>query len=93
MAGLFVNVATAIVAALKGKLGTAVIGVFVPFVAYVGAVRIARPDSPWARRRYEGNTHKLVKSQLREVRFDTRWRSKFDWIQDIVAGTPTGESR
>jgi len=93
MAVLFVNLVMAIAAALKGKLGTAVIGVFVPFVAYVGAVRIARPGSPWAKRRYEGNAHKLVKSQLREVRFDARWRSKVDWIQDLVAGTPTGEDR
>jgi hypothetical protein len=93
MGALAFNIATAIVAALKGKLGTAVIGVFVPVVAYVGAVRIARPDSPWAKRRYEGKPRKLVKSELREVRFEARWRSKVDWIQDLVAGTPTGESR
>ena len=30
----------------------AVFGVFVPFVALVGAVRLARPGSPWARRFY-----------------------------------------
>jgi hypothetical protein len=93
MAALAVNAATAVVAAFKGKLGTAVVGVFVPIVAYVGAVRIARPDSPWAKRRYGGKPRKLVKSELRELRFDARWRSKVDWIQDIVAGTPTGESR
>jgi hypothetical protein len=93
MAALTVNVGTAIVAALKGKLGTAVIGVFVPFVAYVGAVRIARPGSPWATRRYEGKARKTVKSEMREARFNARWRSKVDWVQDVVAGTPTGESR
>ena len=37
---------------LKGKIWTGVIGLFVPLVAIVGAIRLARLNSPWARRRY-----------------------------------------
>ena len=36
---------------LKGKLMTAGIGLFVPIVALVGALRPAKPGSRWTRRR------------------------------------------
>jgi hypothetical protein len=36
----------------KGRVLFGVIGLFVPFVALAGAVRLARPASPWARARY-----------------------------------------
>jgi hypothetical protein len=81
------------VAATKGKLGTAVTGLFVPLIAYIGAIRTARPGSPWAHKRYHDKPHKQQKAALREARFDARWRSKVDWVQDLVAGTPSGESR
>lgn len=44
-----VGVALALICALKGKLFTAVVALFVPLVGVVGAVRLARPGSPWAR--------------------------------------------
>jgi hypothetical protein len=37
---------------LKGKTFTALAGVFVPMVLPIGAVRLARPGSPWAVLRY-----------------------------------------
>jgi hypothetical protein len=37
----------------KRKPFAGLVGLFVPVVALVGAVRLAHPDSPWARRRYE----------------------------------------
>ena len=75
----------------KGKISTGVIGVVIPMVAFIGAIRIARPGSPWARSRY--NTRrplKELKSQEREARFDRRWRSKVRRLQDLVAG-PLGQ--
>jgi hypothetical protein len=86
------NLTVAVLAALKGKLGAAMVGVFVPVVAYVAAIRIARPDSPWDHKRYEDRPRKRAKAQLREARFDARWRSKVDRLQDLVAGTPSGEN-
>jgi hypothetical protein len=35
---------------LKGKLLTGIVGLFTPAVALIGAVRLAKPGSPWARR-------------------------------------------
>jgi hypothetical protein len=40
----------AVVCILKGKLLTAALGLALPIVALVGAVRLAKPGSPWARR-------------------------------------------
>jgi hypothetical protein len=43
--------ALAVVCFLKGKLLTAVVGVFIPIVALYGAVRKAKPGSRWEKRR------------------------------------------
>ncbi len=45
------GICLAIVCLLKGKPMTCVVGLFVPLVALVGAVRPAKPDSRWARGR------------------------------------------
>jgi hypothetical protein len=52
----------AVVCFLKGKRFAGIVGLFVPAVALVGAVRLAKPDSRWARR-YERS--KLERSQAR----------------------------
>ncbi len=44
-----INLALVFVNCLKEKFGIAALGLFVPFVAAVGAFRLARPSSPWAR--------------------------------------------
>jgi hypothetical protein len=44
------GLAFAIVCLLKGKLFMAIVGVFLPLVALVGAVRPAKPGSRWERR-------------------------------------------
>ena len=71
---------------MKGKLGTGVIGVVVPFLALVGSFRLARPQSAWAKRRYPEGSHKLDRAIARESAFDARWRSKVRAFQDKVAG-------
>lgn len=53
----------AVVCLLKGKLMWAVVGVYVGPVAVVGALRLAKPDSWWARRRYD--EAKLARSHAR----------------------------
>ena len=49
---LVVSVPGILVCVDKGKFKLALFGVFIPLVALVGAVRLARPGSRWARRRY-----------------------------------------
>ncbi len=73
------------VVALKGKLSTAVIGMFIPPVAWVGAIRLARPGSWWARHRYKPGSGKLVKAEARKARHDGRVRR----FQDLIGGAPS----
>jgi lysyl-tRNA synthetase, class II len=73
----------------KGKLWAGVVGVFVPVFAWVGAFRLARPNSPWAHRRYKDNAGKLERAEQRAARGDRtvgHWR---DRVFDLVGGTPT----
>jgi hypothetical protein len=86
-----VHLTMAAICAAKGKLGTAVAGIAVPAIAYVGALRIARPSSPWAKRAYGKHPERMEKSKRREERFDARWRTKVSKFQDFVAGTFVGE--
>jgi hypothetical protein len=73
---------------LKGKIWTGVIGLFVPLVAIVGAIRIARLNSPWARRRYAKKPKKLAKAKRREARLDAHWIAWRDAFFDLIAGKP-----
>jgi hypothetical protein len=88
-----IDLTMAAICAAKGKLGTAVAGVAVPFLAYVGAIRVARPNSPWAKRAYGKHPNRMAKAQKREEHFNARWRSKISRFQDFVAGTFVGEDR
>jgi lysyl-tRNA synthetase class 2 len=73
------------VVALKGKISAAVIGMFIPPVAWVSAVRLGRPGSWWARRRYSPGSRKLAKAEARKERHDRRVRR----FQDLIGGTPS----
>lgn len=46
------NLALSAVNFLKEKFGVGVVGLLVPFVSLVGALRLGRPESPWARFAY-----------------------------------------
>lgn len=48
---------------LKGKRRTAIAGLLVSPVLWIGAIRLAKPTSPWARRYYRGD--KLTRAWLR----------------------------
>jgi hypothetical protein len=43
----------AIISLLKGKPFVGLVAIFVPFVGFAGAVRLAHPGSPWARLLYD----------------------------------------
>ena len=51
---------------LKGKIWTALLGLFVPPVFIVGAIRLGRPGSPWARWRYRSDRGRLARATRRE---------------------------
>jgi hypothetical protein len=83
-----IDVLLAALAALKGKPLLAVIGIFFPPASLAGALRLASPRSPWARRRYGGDSRKRERSQARWARIEARRRR----ISDAVAGAPAAEA-
>jgi lysyl-tRNA synthetase class 2 len=88
--GLFVvvNIVPVLFCLLKGKIWTGVIGLFVPFMAIIGAIRIARLNSPWARRRYAKRPKKLAKARRREAKLDAHTIAWRDAFFDLIAGKP-----
>ncbi|MEU0227852.1 hypothetical protein ABZ177_26350 [Streptomyces sp. NPDC006284] len=78
----------ALLALAKGKGRLAIFGVIVPVVALVGAVRLARPGSPWARRFYGSRPRARAKSRLRAYHHDRRWAGPSRAVQDWIGGRP-----
>ncbi len=72
---------------LKGKYRAALIGAFVPFAAWVSAIRLARPNSWWARRWYRERG--MTKARRRDARWQQRWDPRWAGLSNLVAGRPT----
>src|SRR5450756_1294653 len=77
-----------IVSYLKGKLFMGTVGIFVPPVAVIGALRLAKPNSPWAHRRYVDNRGKLERARRRDEGFNRRWRQRKHHLWDVIGGKP-----
>lgn len=90
-AGLLVSIALQLLCLLvcirKGKYATAVVGAFLLPVAWIGAIRLARPGSRWARKQYDAG--KLTRAKARANGFDARWGRRGLALGDLVAGKPT----
>jgi hypothetical protein len=84
---VLIDLSLCIVAILKGRPLLALIGVFIPFVSFGAAVRLAAPTSPWGRRRYRPDSRKLARATSRFARADARHR----WLMDAIGGSPTPE--
>ncbi|MEU5422923.1 hypothetical protein ACFY1P_11430 [Streptomyces sp. NPDC001407] len=83
-----VNFVIALFALAKGKPRIAVIGCVVPLVALIGAVRLARPGSPWARRFYRHRPRARRRARVRAYRHDARWAAVRNRLHDLLAGAP-----
>ncbi|GAA1426210.1 hypothetical protein GCM10009601_34670 [Streptomyces thermospinosisporus] len=83
-----VNFLFSLIALSKGKLRLAIFGVIVPVVALIGALRLARPGSPWARRFYRRRPRARAKSILRAYHHDRRWLGPRRVLQDWIGGKP-----
>lgn len=81
-----VHLVLAFVSVLKGKLATGLIGVVVPVVALVGAVRLAKPASYWARRRYAARPRRMDRA---ERRFGARYQARQERLRVLLGGAPT----
>ncbi|WP_207958351.1 hypothetical protein [Streptomyces sp. YIM 98790] len=76
---------------LKGKYLSGFAGLFFPVVLLVTAVRLARPQAPWARRRYRrGPGGEPGRKLARAVRREERWHGPLARARvramDVVAG-------
>ena len=84
---LLFNLPFTIICLFKGKIWFGLLGVYVTVFALIGAIRLARPGSPWARARYQPGSKKDLKSRAREARY-ARPAAATAWLGDLIAGRP-----
>lgn len=83
-----VNLVFVVISVGKGKLLTAILGAFVPLVAIVGATRLAKPSSRWAKRRYKPDTRKW----RRAVERDKQMVAAQDTFFNLIGGRPSDDA-
>jgi hypothetical protein len=83
---ILVGLALTILTILRGKPIMGLIGLLFPVVSLVGAIRLARPGSPWARRFYPEGSLRLARSRSR---YPVGRRTPWDAFLDAVAGAPS----
>ncbi|MEU7983306.1 hypothetical protein AB0B56_00390 [Streptosporangium canum] len=85
------NTLLSLISLAKGKIWTGLLGIYITPLALIGAVRLARPGSPWARRRYRPGSRRLRRAEWREKRIrDPIERVKIGF-QNFVAGRPSAK--
>ena len=77
-----------VVSYLKGKLFMGTVGIFLFPVAVIGALRLAKPSSPWAHSRYADNPGKLERARRRDEGFNRRWGRGKHYVWDVIGGKP-----
>jgi len=85
---IFSGAAFVVVSYLKGKLFMGTVGIFVPPVAVIGALRLAKPHSPWAHSRYANSPGKLERARHRDEGFNRRWQQRKHYVWDVIGGKP-----
>ncbi len=90
VAGVAVNLTLCVICLLKGKVVTGVIGIFIGVVAFIGAVRLAKPGSWWANHRYASRPKRALRA---ERRYGLRYQERWNRLRDLVAGAPTQTPR
>ncbi len=71
---------------LKGKIWTGLFGIFFVPLLIVGAIRLARPGSPWARWRYQRRPRKRARAARRERRVRQPVVNVRVRVEDFLAG-------
>jgi hypothetical protein len=84
------NVLTAVLTFGKGKLVLGMLAVFVPVVGVIGAARLAKPRSLWAKHVYANQApEKLERALARYEGSRSRYRRLHDRLDDLIGGAPT----
>jgi hypothetical protein len=88
LAGLLITLTTVAICFLKRRIGHGVAGLFFPVLAYYGAARLAKPNSPWAKRRYgERNPRKQARAAHRFRH--NRAERLYDQFRIAIGGRPS----
>ena len=90
VAGIGINLVLCVICLLKGKVVTGVVGIVIGVVALVGAIRLAKPGSWWAARRYATRPRRAVRAARR---YDQHRLERWNWLRDLVAGAPSPENQ
>jgi len=77
-----------VITLLKGKLWWGIVGIFIPVFAWVGAVRLALPGSPWAHSHYADKPAKMQRARLRAERHDRGIGKLRRRLFDFIGGKP-----
>ena len=85
---LAINGLFAVIAMLKGKLKLGLIGLVFPLLSLVGSLRLAKPNSVWARRLYPEHGRRMRRARARQEKRELRWAKRRNRFYDIVGGTP-----
>lgn len=80
--------ALAVVALLKGKLWTGLLGMGFPPLLVVAALRLSRPHAPWARWHYTDHPARMRRALERERRIRRPLVKTNLWLQSVLAGMP-----
>lgn len=78
---IVVHVATTVACMLKGKVLMGLVGLPLPGIALIGALRLAKPSSFWARWRYHGR-----KAERAEARYERLVARRERW-RDVLSGS------
>lgn len=86
--GMVLTLPLALVVVLKGKVWTGLIGMFFVPLLVVGAIRLSRPQAPWARWFYMSQLDKMARALQRERTLRRPVVRAKLWVQYTIAGTP-----
>jgi lysyl-tRNA synthetase class 2 len=87
--GLVLHVGLIVVCVLKGKLTLGLMAIVVPLLAIVGALRLAKPDSTWAKKVYGEGSRRMSRARRRYAARDSRWDPVRERAEDLIGGTPS----
>ena len=83
-----INLPLVAIAALKGRTLYALFGIFIPTLAEIAAIRLARPGSYWFRRFYGAKPKKRERAQRRYEKYLSKWHTRKERVWDFIGGKP-----
>jgi hypothetical protein len=89
---VILNILFAAVTFSKGKLMLGLVAIFIPVFGFIGALRLAKPQSAWARWFYKHSPSKLERARER-YEVNPGWPERFNvWFTNLIGGAPSQPS-